>query len=235
MGRNFIDLTGKRFDRLLVVKYIGNRYWECLCDCGNVKNIDGHNLRRGSTKSCGCYNREQSHLKNQKYNIYIEKEDYYIGLTPNNIEFYFDKDDYDIIKDYRWNLNLRGYIATTKRINNKKINIRLHQLIMGKKEGCIIDHINGIKTDNRKINMRFCTQQQNVMNGEIPNTNKSGFKGVIWDKSRNKWRSYIKYNQKTITLGYFINKDDAIKTRIEAEEKYFGEYSYLNRPKEKLI
>lgn len=59
--RNLIDLTGQKFGYLTVVgrsdkKITGDVYWECSCDCGNIQDISGHNLRRGSVLSCGCLN-----------------------------------------------------------------------------------------------------------------------------------------------------------------------------------
>lgn len=60
-----IDETGNRYGRLVVLgigeKPLGatEKYWECLCDCGNKKNIRGSSLRRGHTKSCGCLVRER--------------------------------------------------------------------------------------------------------------------------------------------------------------------------------
>lgn len=59
---NFIDLTGQRFNKLLVLEYVytknGQVYWKCQCDCGNIKNITGSHLRTGHTKSCGCLQKE---------------------------------------------------------------------------------------------------------------------------------------------------------------------------------
>ncbi len=61
-AHNFIDITNKRFGRLLVINiaYIKNRtvYWECLCDCGNTKNVRGADLRNGAIKSCTCLHKE---------------------------------------------------------------------------------------------------------------------------------------------------------------------------------
>lgn len=48
------DLTGKKYGFLTVIKYFEGRKWECLCDCGNIKNICSKNFIDGSTKSCGC-------------------------------------------------------------------------------------------------------------------------------------------------------------------------------------
>ena len=55
-----IDLTDRRFGRLVVLRYIGGpgAMWECLCDCGIRKNVAGGSLRRGMTQSCGCLHRE---------------------------------------------------------------------------------------------------------------------------------------------------------------------------------
>ena len=68
-----IDIAGQRFGRLKVVKFIERinkkSLFECICDCGNIKNIDSKNLKKGTTKSCGCLSKEnsiQQGLKNSK-------------------------------------------------------------------------------------------------------------------------------------------------------------------------
>lgn len=53
-----IDLTGKRFGRLTVLEYCKGGKWRCKCDCGNYTDVLSCNLRNGSTKSCGCLNKE---------------------------------------------------------------------------------------------------------------------------------------------------------------------------------
>lgn len=74
-GMNFIDLTGKRFGRLLVIKRAENykklsgktsTTWVCRCDCGEEKVIRGTDLKMGRSTSCGCYNREIAPLKTFK-------------------------------------------------------------------------------------------------------------------------------------------------------------------------
>lgn len=62
-----IDLTGQKFERLTVLyklppdksKKGRGAYWHCKCDCGNEADVLGANLRKGATKSCGCYNKEK--------------------------------------------------------------------------------------------------------------------------------------------------------------------------------
>ena len=54
--------------------------------------------------------------------------------------------------------------------------------------------------------------------------NTSGCTGVAWIKENNRWWAYICINNSTINLGYFIDYNEAVKVRKEAEIKYFGEY-----------
>ena len=70
------------------------------------------------------------------------------------------------------------------------------------------------------------------MNIKTRKNNTSGTKGVYYHKKNNKWIAYITYKYKTINLGSFQNKEDAIKARKEAEEKHQGEYSFDNSRKE---
>ena len=60
MGRPHIDETNNKYERLTVIEYVNNGKWKCRCDCGNEIIVAGADLRRGHTKSCGCYNREQT-------------------------------------------------------------------------------------------------------------------------------------------------------------------------------
>lgn len=236
MGK-FKDLTGQRFGRLVVVKRAedhvsisGKHYiqWLCKCDCGNESIIIGDSLKCGSTKSCGCLLKEVAkksmHDKTKKYNTYDLSGEYGIGYTLKGEEFYFDLEDYDLIKNHCWHINEDGYVKTN--IDSK--HVFMHRLIMGSPNGLVIDHRYGKNTrnDNRKYNLRICTQHENTMNRAMSINNTSGIKGVTWDKHYNKWNAYITVNYKKINLGYFKKIEDAVKIRKESEEKYFGEFNY---------
>lgn len=52
--KKLIDLTGKKINSWTVIKYAGNKSWECRCECGNTRIIKGQRLRSGDSKSCGC-------------------------------------------------------------------------------------------------------------------------------------------------------------------------------------
>jgi hypothetical protein len=151
----------------------------------------------------------------------IDKGNYYeIFLTNRdgkNIRVAkVDKVDYEKIKICRW-----GYTATTDSTQGfvNGVNISMHILLMGRKKGFVIDHINHDGLDNRRANLRFATKSQNAMN-------RKDIRGYTWAKNEEKWVGQIMVNYKHICLGYFTNKKDAIKARLEAEIKYFGEYSY---------
>ena len=89
----------------------------------------------------------------------------------------------------------------------------------------ILDHINGNTLDNRKNNLRICTNRENTSNRtKLGTNNTSGILGVRFDNRRNKWYADIQYKGKCIFLGYFNIKEDAIKARIDAEKLYFKEF-----------
>ena len=232
------DLTGQRFGRLIVIKRIedyvepSGRHrskWLCKCDCGNEINIVGNALtRKNGTRSCGCFAKENMSKIKKKYNTYDLSGDYGVGYTSKGEEFYFDLEDYDKIKDYCWRKNKEGYIISTN--NETRKTVLFHRIITNCPMNLMPDHIHGKETrhDNRKSNLRITTKQQNGMNSALSSNNTSGVVGVTWHKRDNVWQARIRVNYKYIHLGYFNCFEDAVKARKEAEEKYFGEYSYDN-------
>ena len=90
----------------------------------------------------------------------------------------------------------------------------------------IVDHINGVRTDNRISNLREVTQSQNRMNARRRSDNTSGFTGVKWKSNHGKWCAEIKVNGRIITIGYFDDQQSALAARRDAEVQHFGECSY---------
>ena len=227
-----IDLTGQTFGRLTVIKRASNdnqgrARWLCECSCEDKNKVivSGYNLRnkKNPTKSCGCLNRESILHKLKKYNKYDLSGTYGVGWTENtNKEFYFDLEDYDKIKDYCWRENDDGYIVTLD-------NLLMHRLIMDvlDNSNMDVDHIKHNKNDNRKLEIRLVNKTQNMMNKSLMQSNKtSKIPDVTWDSQRSKWYSYISLYGKRVNLGLYENIEDAIVARKEAEDKYYGEYSY---------
>ena len=80
--------------------------WKCKCRCGNIITATTHSLIRGNTTSCGCRQKERASEANKKYNKYDLSGECGVGITTNtNTKFYFDIEDYDIIKNYAWSEN----------------------------------------------------------------------------------------------------------------------------------
>ena len=109
-----------------------------------------------------------------------------------------------------------GYIQIKIQINKKVYQIKGHQFawFLVNKE-CVnqIDHINGIKDDNRICNLRSVTNQQNCFN-------RTNAKGYTWNKRHSKWMSKIKVNSKTINLGYYNTEQEARNAYLAAKEIY---------------
>lgn len=241
-----IDLTGQRFGRLVVTgeappKYTsgGNRKvcWYADCDCGTKHKIfNAGALRSGYTLSCGCWNIERLHQP-KYYNRNICKYDlsgeFGIGITAQNDEFWFDKEDYDLIKNYSWHKHHNYFEASGKVTEDEPNTIYLHRLIMGNPEKKYdVDHIKTEnKFDNRKCNLRIVSRLQNNRNHRLFSQNTSGVSGVRWHSRDLIWEAWIRLNYKDIYLGRYKNFEDAVKARKEAEDKYYGEFSYDNSQK----
>lgn len=119
----------------------------------------------------------------------------------------------------------QGYCVTTIRNSEKQKAMFLHCFVMDKSSNeSVVDHINRNSLDNRKNNLRECTQADNCINKSIRSDSSSGVTGVTWYKKYNKWLARITVNKKRILLGYFDDKEEAIRARENAEKKYFGEF-----------
>lgn len=83
-----------------------------------------------------------------------------------------------------------------------------------------VDHLNGIRDDNRMINLRNVTHTENQRNRIINSNNTSGYNGVAWVKHLSKWYAYIRHGGKRINLGYYKDKEKAVKVRQMADVLY---------------
>ena len=128
-----------------------------------------------------------------------------------------DLDDIDKVKQYKWCI-VKGYAVRGSDSSG------IHRLIMNCPKGMVVDHINHNPLDNRKSNLRICTQRQNVINSSKRSNNTSGVTGVSWNKVKGKWMSVIVVDGKTVFLGYFKDIKYATYARKQAEMEYFGEY-----------
>ena len=216
-----LNIVGQTFGRLTVVQYSKKSKYLCKCKCGNYAYILRSSLLLNRTLSCGCLRKEtakQTGKNCKKQNNYLLLDDYGIGFTHKNTQFLFDLEDYKKIKDVYWIENNSGYLFG--KIDG--LSISLHRFITDCPSNRVVDHINHNKLDNRKSNLRICTSTENNHNLKKSKRNSSGTAGVYWHSKARKWAASIGVNYKTIYLGTFKNKQDAINARRNAEEKYFN-------------
>lgn len=94
-----------------------------------------------------------------------------------------------------------------------------------------IDHINGVRDDNKLINLRVASRQQQTANSRVKSDNLSGAKGVCWHAKEKLWRARIWLSGRATSLGYFRTKEEAECAYRAAAERHFGEFaSHLSRP-----
>jgi len=121
-----------------------------------------------------------------------------------------------IRKDGYWKVGFKGKAPTAHRII-----FLYHHGYLPKN----IDHINGIKTDNRIENLRAATDSQNQCNAKINTKNKSGIKGVCWNKNTKKWRVYLYINGKFTEFGHYFDINVAKFVANTMRYKYHGEFA----------
>lgn len=161
--------SGNKFGKLTVIEFAGKDkhgglLYLCRCDCGKEKIILKGNLIAGRTKSCGCFQKEEVRNRRKKTNHVEFKPDDKIAIvysTNTNNPFIIDIDDYEKIKDYAWFESSVGYLMEK---SSKKSGRLLHRVIMDAPKGKVVDHLNHNIKDNRKQNLRVCSQSENVMN-----------------------------------------------------------------------
>ena len=125
--------------------------------------------------------------------------------------------------------NGQGYLRVCLMKNKMRCFIFIHKLVaeaflLNPENKQCVDHIDNNKHNNNLIDLRYATLQENGKNAKLSSKNTSGTKGVYWNKNSMKWTANIKINGKLITLGSFINKDDAINIRIQRAKDEFGEF-----------
>jgi len=91
-----------------------------------------------------------------------------------------------------------------------------------------VDHINGVKTDNRIENLRECSPSDNNCNRPKQRRNTSGYKNVYYHKTNKKWFVRIQYKQKNRICGYFDDLELAVLVAEEARDKFHGKFACHN-------
>jgi hypothetical protein len=101
----------------------------------------------------------------------------------------------------------------------------LHRVVTAAPDGLVVDHINGDTTDNRRENLRVCTNAENLRNRRIHKNNKAGIKGVYRD--RNKFRAQISFERRQIHIGTFDTAEEAKSAYDKYALELHGEFARL--------
>ena len=218
-------IADKERKRKYYIKHFPNAYAvkkkEVCCICGEpmVSHFDGKpycNKHWQRMYRHGTAEQPKRKVKN-KYYIF---DNVAIGVTSKGDFFKIDLEDLWRCKQHSWIKDDKGYFVAT--INKKRA--ILHRFILNvtdsKKH---IDHKNGNKSDNCKINLRICNSKQNSKNIARKKNNKSGYPGIR--KIKTVWKARITVNRKEISLGSYKTFYEALRARQDAEIKYYGEFA----------
>lgn len=150
----------------------------------------------------------------------------YVPLT-RGLKAIIDAADAEVVGQYNWHSHFKrgqAYAATNgPRGGPKRVHLSLHRLIIDPPAGVVVDHINGDGLDNRRSNLRVATNAENGRNRRISVANKSGFKGV--DFNRGRWRATIRDGSRPVFLGRFKTPEEAHDAYCKAAVKLHGDFS----------
>lgn len=153
-----------------------------------------------------------------------------IQLTQGKFAL-IDDEDFEWLNQWKWFANKIRHTWYAGRNRHKSEVLGPSTIYMHRElcSGDMVDHRDRNGLNNRKSNLRNCSNQQNVYNSKIRSDNTSGLRGVCWDQQSGKWRASIRVTGKLVYLGSFSNKSKAAKIYNEAALKYQGSFAHLNK------
>lgn len=163
-------------------------------------------------KDCSSYDFRRKNL--YCGNIYVKRDGYYECEDFAGNKFFIDECDYNDCSKYVWHVDPNGYVIS--KFADGKVR-KLHRFLLGLKNGdkLEVDHIDRNPLNNRRENLRLADRSMNCQNRGMSSKNKSGVTGVC--KSGSGWVAQINDKGVRHYLGYFLDKEEAIRKRKEAE------------------
>lgn len=212
-----IDLTGKRFGKLVVLSPTekrmdgGSIVWKCQCDCGKLAEVSARRLIRGKVRSCGC--------------LFKPPRKNYIGKRFGRLT----------VTEYVGTAEELGKVGTANfwkcrcDCGNESV-VSQTELQSGGTQSC------GCLVKEKVLESLELLEGTSVVilernKEQVRKDNKSGYTGVFREAS-GKWAAYINFKKKRYWLGRFSDKEDAIKARKRGEEMHddFLDWYYANYP-----
>jgi hypothetical protein len=117
-----------------------------------------------------------------------------------------DAADAEAIGAYHWSMHGKGYVARTIQVGGKRLAVRMHRQLLGLThgDGVHVDHVNGDKLDNRRVNLRVCTNAENHQN-----RHERPYRGATWDAEAKRWRARVRLDWRLHHLGRFATREEA--------------------------
>lgn len=143
-----------------------------------------------------------------------------------------DDEDFQELSKHSWCITGNSrmkYAGRGTRKAGKNQKFYMHRVILRAPFGVSVDHIDGNSLNNQRSNLRLCLHKENIRNGKLRTTNKSGYKGVSFIAARKKFAAHIKVDYKSKYLGYFHDAKDAAVAYNKAAKLMFGEFANINR------
>ncbi len=142
-----------------------------------------------------------------------------------------DAEDYDFLRTVMWHTK-EGNATCYARGHVKGKHVNMHRVLMGAKDGEVVDHIDHDGLNNRKDNLRVCSVAENNRNRRVGMRRKtsSKYKGVSWDKKSRKYVAYINHNRKKHLLGMYHDEIEAAMAYDRQASELFGQFASLNLP-----
>jgi hypothetical protein len=158
----------------------------------------------------------------------------------NGSECLVDDADFEFLSQWSWQCDAKGYAVRSVHLGRidgkwKKSTIKMHRLLTACPKQYQVDHINGIKLDNRKSNLRICTNGENQMNGGAYKTSATGYRGVSWCRKTKKWKAQIQHNKHKQYIGVYPSKEAAALAYNRKAVELFGQFARPNQIPEHLI
>lgn len=214
-----IDITGHKFGRWTVIERAGGggknkkATWLCRCECGTEKVVRGDVLRRGVSRSCGCYRDERQRATVTRHGHWVGGEATPEWRAWNAMLQRCTKPSHEKYPNYggrgiricdRWAESFENFLKDMGMRPSAR-----HSLDRIDNDG-----------DYEPGNCRWATAEQQNRNRRPPKVSKTGVAGVHMDNGR--YRAVIKVNDEQISLGSFRTLQEAVKARRKAEQKYWG-------------
>lgn len=141
-----------------------------------------------------------------------------------------DDGDYEWLNRSKWCYNGRYAVRVVTGDDGKQHTVFMHRIIAETPYGMYTDHIDGDGLNDQRANLRICTRAENSHNRGMQANNTSGFKGVSWETNSRKWKAAMRFEGRSIRIGYYSTALEAAIAYDQAALRFHGEFARLNLP-----